>query len=146
MIPSFNKDGNLPSGIYWTTWDEIVNRFGGTPWRRQLLSGLRAALDELKRAGCQTVYLDGSFVSDKTMPDDFDGCWEEAGIDFNSLDPVLLNFTGGRAAQKAKYGGELFPACNSADAQGSTFLEFFQIDKYTGSRKGIIALNLGGLT
>ena len=146
MAPPFNTDGNLPSGIHWTTWDEIVNRFGGTPWRRQLLIGLRAALDELKRAGCQTVYLDGSFVSDKTVPDDFDGCWEEAGIDFNSLDPVLLNFTGGRAAQKAKYGGELFPACNSADAQGSTFLEFFQIDKYTGSRKGIIALNLGGLT
>ena len=87
-----------------------------------------------------------AIVSDKTVPDDFDGCWEETGIDFNSLDPVLLNFTGGRAAQKAKYGGELFPACNSADAQGSTFLEFFQIDKYTGSRKGIIALNLGGLT
>ena len=146
MVPPFNTDGNLPSGIHWTTWDEIVNRFGGTPWRRQLLIRLRAALDELKRAGCQTVYLDGSFVSDKTVPDDFDGCWEEAGIDFNSLDPVLLNFTGGRAAQKAKYGGELFPACNSADAQGSTFLEFFQIDKYTGSRKGIIALNLGGLT
>lgn len=146
MAPPFNTDGNLPSGIHWTTWDEIVNRFGGTPWRRQLLIGLRAALDELKRAGCQTVYLDGSFVSDKTVPDDFDGCWEETGIDFNSLDPVLLNFTGGRAAQKAKYGGELFPACNSADAQGSTFLEFFQIDKYTGSRKGIIALNLGGLT
>ena len=44
------------------------------------------------------------------IPGDFDGCWEEAGIDFDLLDPVLLTFDPGRASQKAKYGGELFPA------------------------------------
>ena len=78
-------------------------------------------------------------------PGDFDGCWEEAGIDFDSLDPVLLDFEGSRAAQKAKFGGELFPAFAVADLQGSIFLDFFQMDKDTGSQKGIIALDLGGL-
>ena len=145
MIPHFNTEGNLPPGIHWATWDEIADRFGGTSWRRQILAGLRAALDELSRAGCQTVYLDGSFISRKSVPGDFDGCWEVDGIDFDSLDPVLLDFEGLRAAQKAKYHGELFPASDDADGRGTTFLDFFQKDKETGARKGIVALDLGGV-
>ena len=107
-----------------------------------LLRGLRAALEALQIAGCQTVYLDGSFVSSKLVPGDFDACWEEAGMDFDMLDPVLLTFDADRAAQKAKFGGELFPASVSAGPGGSIFLEFFQSDKETGQPKGIIALDL----
>jgi hypothetical protein len=100
---------------------------------------------ELKRVGCSTAYLDGSFVSAKPVPDDFDGCWEETGIDFDDIDPVLLNFEGRREVQKAKYGGELFPANAVADGQGTVFLDFFQTDKDLGDQKGIVALKLGGL-
>ena len=107
--------------------------------------GFKAAADELSRAGCQTIYLDGSFVSDKKDPRDFDACWELVGVDPQSLDPVLLDFSNGRAAQKAKYLGELFPASFAAERQGITFLEFFQTDKATGNQKGIIGLDLGGL-
>ena len=146
MIPEFNTDGNLPPGIHWATWNEIADRFGTNAWRRQLLAGARAASEELKRVGCSTVYLDGSFVSAKLFPGDFDACWDENGVDIASIDPVLLDFDGGRANQKAKFGGELFPASLNADGLGTLFLEFFQTDKDTGSQKGIIALDLGGLT
>jgi hypothetical protein len=63
-------------------------------------------------------------------------------VDGERLDPVLLDFTDRRAAQKAKYGGELFPSLAFADPAGNTFLEFFQIDKSTGKAKGIIAIDL----
>ena len=66
-------------------------------------------------------------------------------MDFTVLDPVLLTFDADRAAQKAKFGGELFPASVSTGPGGGIFLEFFQADKETGQRKGIIALDLGGL-
>ena len=99
----------------------------------------------MRRAGCQTVYLDGSFVTDKPVPGDYDGCWEETGVDPSVLDPILLTFDSGRATQKAKYGGELFLASTIADPQGRRFLDFFQIDKDTGAPKGILALDLGGL-
>ncbi len=145
MIPDFKSDGNLPPGVHWATWGEISDKFGANQWRRDLLRGLRAALEALRIAGCQTVYLDGSFVSSKLVPNDFDACWEEAGMDFTALDPVLLMFDAGRAAQKAKFGGELFPASVPAGPGASIFLEFFQVDKDTGRRKGIIALDLGGL-
>ena len=106
---------------------------------------LDTLLEALRDAGCRTVYVDGSLVTAKSHSGDFDGCWEVDGIDFDALDPVLLTFDPGRAIQKAKFGGELFPASVSTDSEGRVFLEFFQTDKETGRRKGIVALDLGGL-
>ena len=110
------------------------------------MTGLGAALENLKTAGCRTVYLDGSFVTSKDIPNDHDACWEEARVDPTVLDPVLLTFDPGRTTQKAKYMGELFPASIIAETGGLSFLEFFQTDKDTGRLKGIIAIDLGGLT
>ena len=106
------------------------------------MTGLKAAMVSLKDAGCHTVYVDGSFVTGKEYPGDFDACWEEEGVDPIVLDPVLLTFDNGRASQKAKYMGELFPASIMADGDGFSFLEFFQTDKETGRRKGIVAIDL----
>ena len=92
-----------------------------------------------------TVYVNGSFVTNKEVPNDFDACWEEAGVDPTVLDPVLLTFDPGRVTQKANYLGELFPASAIASGDGFSFLEFFQTDKETGGPKGIIAIDLGDL-
>ena len=100
--------GNLPPGIHEATWSELTAAFGTTPRRLRLLAGLRAALDSLRQAGCQRVYVNGSFVTAKPDPGDFDGCWEAAQVDPSRLDPVLLDFANRRRAQKAKYLGELF--------------------------------------
>ena len=158
MIPDYEISGNLPPGVHWATWDEIVARFGTTPWRRDLLNGLRSALDGLRRAGCRTVYLDGSFVTDKQVPGDFDACWDEHGVDVTRIDPVLLNFDNGRAdpvsrrilgAHKFRRRVLTVPASKdpswTARMRGDVFLDFFQIDKETGQPKGIVALDLGGI-
>src|SRR5437660_1433090 len=109
MIPPFERrSGNLPPGIHEATWNELVTRFGRTARRRRLLEGLGRALQALRQAGCRRVYINGSFVTAKRVPGDFDGCWDSDGVDPDRLDPVLLDFTNFRAAQKAKYGGELF--------------------------------------
>lgn len=102
MILRFDLDGTLPSGIHWATWSEIEARFGTSPHRRRLLGGLLRAASALKDAGCRAIYLDGSFVTDKEIPNDFDGCWDALGVDGNRLDPILLDFSGERAAQKSK--------------------------------------------
>ena len=145
MIPPFTPQGLLPPGIHWAVWDEFVNRYGVNPWRQRLLAGLKAALENLKEAGCPTAYVNGSFVTGKGMPNDYDACWEEGGVNPEVLDVVLLTFDPGRATQKAKYMGELFPASVGADADGLSFLDFFQIDKDTGRRKGIVAIDLRAL-
>lgn len=132
----------MPPGRHPANWPEFSARFGATARRQILLIGLRQALLDLQAAGCQTVYVDGSFVTSKSEPGDFDACWDIAGVDPSRLDPTLLTFDNGRAAQKARYGGELFPAQLPEGLSGQTFLSFFQTDRNTGLPKGIIVLNL----
>jgi hypothetical protein len=141
VIPAFDSKGHLPPGVHDAGWSEIVERFGITPHRLELLRGLLDALRSLRDAGCRRAYLDGSFVTDKEIPGDFDGCWEIVGVDPGRLDPVLLDFNDGRAAQKARFGGELFLAETDADELGTSFLSFFQQDR-SGDAKGIVAINL----
>lgn len=107
-----------------------------------MLSGLRLALAALNRAGCRRVYLDGSFVTVKREPGDYDACWDIDRVDVESLDSVFLDFSKGRAAQRREYLGEFFPAQMPEGASGRVFLEFFQMDKETGRPKGIVGLNL----
>ena len=145
MIPRFSANGNLPPGIHFARWDEIKKRFSWTDKRRQLLTGLRSAIDTLSEAGCQLVYINGSFVTNKDEPGDIDVAWEPSGVDVErllELEPVFGDFSKRRAAQKAKFGCEFFPASVTADPVGNTFLEFFQADKETEEPKGIIALKL----
>jgi hypothetical protein len=147
MNVQYDSEGNLPPGIHTMKWKDVRRFFGTTAHRRRLLSGLQRAMASLKSAGCRRVYLDGSFVTDKETvlglpPNDYDGCWDISGVDPTKLDPVLLDFSKGRAAQKAKFLGELFPAETPAGVTGRTFLEFFQIDKRTGNPKGIVTIDL----
>jgi hypothetical protein len=144
-IPPFSNSGNLPEGIHDASWDEIVDRFGTNERRRALLEGLRRALDSLREGGCRRAYLDGSFVTAKDEPGDFDACWETAGVRATLLDPVLLDFANARAVQKERFGGEFFPAEAIAHPEGTRFLDYFQRDKLNGEPKGIIALDLEDL-
>ena len=124
MLPAADpQTGYLPPGVHHSPWCEAVARFGVNSHRLRLIGGLLAALRNLAGAGCPTVVLDGSFVSQKDLPDDYDGVWITNGVDVSRLDPVLLDFSNGRAAMKTKYLGELFPA-TAAAAPGILYLDF----------------------
>jgi hypothetical protein len=146
MLPSFIRVPGapyavLPPGIHWATMEEVAARFAISPRRGWLYEGLIRAVEVLAGAGCRHLYLDGSFVTAKESPGDYDGCWDPTGVIAARLDPVLLDLSNGRAAQKQKYRGELFIA-DLADRPHGTFLEFFQIEKYTGAAKGIVGVRL----
>ena len=142
MIPKFTKEGLLPPGVHYASFEEVKNRYGSNTYRIMLLKGLKLAIDSLRFAGCRQIFLDGSFISNIDLPGDFDACWDLHGVDPNIIDPVLLDFSNNRASQKAKYGGELFPSNFQANKTGRTFLEFFQIDKNLSILKGIICIKL----
>lgn len=143
MLPPLTSEGLLPPGIHLAEWAEVWTVFATSPRRQRLLAGFLRAIKSLKSAGCKMVYLDGSFVTSKENPGDFDGCWDSNGVNPGQLDPVLLKFDSGRIAQKIKYGGELFPATWLAEPNTMlTFIEFFQVDKDTGEAKGIIAIDV----
>ena len=142
MIPPFDDNGNLQPGIHWAEWSEFKERFGTTPKRLRMIQGLQTAMEQLKAAGCRTIYINGSFVTNKTEPGDFDACWDRDDVDINYLRrnaPILLNFYDS-AAQKAKYRGEFFLSDQPVD-EGTISIEFFQRDREQNP-KGIIAIDL----
>lgn len=132
----------LPPGIHEASLDDVATAFATNAWRRELFDGLVDASGRLRVAGCQTIYLDGSYVSGKPMPGDFDGCWDPSGINPSRLDPVFLEFANGREAQKTAFKGEFFPSSMMCADIGQTFLDFFQLDRFTGVHKGIISIRL----
>ena len=142
MMPKFDERGQLPPGIHRLAWPEFASAFGYNDWRRALIKGMRRALANLKRAGCLAVYINGSFVTRRPYPHDYDGCWDADNVDEDLVDPVLLDTSGGRRRQKLTYGGEMFPLRPAAG--GHAMLEYFQRDRY-GNAKGIVMVRLGDL-
>jgi hypothetical protein len=111
----------------------------GSPLIRGVIgAGFLQACEELRKAGCRLVYLDGSFVTRKERPGDFDACWDVQNVDDARLDPVLWDFSRGREAQKQRFLGELFPAQLPGGATGKAFVDFFQINRMSGEPKGIL--------
>ena len=106
--------------------------------RRALLDGLHDALALLAEARCTKVWLNGSFVTAKDEPGDFDAVWAEEGVDEERVDPIFYEFAHGRRAQKLRFGGELFP--NWIDLSShSRFVDFFQHDSERRT-KGIVVI------
>jgi hypothetical protein len=147
VIPPFDSvTGRLPPGEHEALWDEVVERFGWNERRRRLIDGLADAVAVLAEAGCRRLWLNGSFVTSKDEPGDFDACWDQIGANLDTLDPVLFDLSDGRRMQKDRFGGELFPNVTEGGS-GLVFADFFQNDRETG-RKGIVVIDLtiGGWT
>lgn len=132
----------LPPGVHPASLEDVEATFATDIWRRELFNGLVLASGKLRLAGCPTIYLNGSYVTGKPRPGDFDACWDPSGVDPTKLDPVFLNFGNSRAAQKAAFKGEFFPSSMICADVGQTFIDFFQTDRFTGKQKGIISILL----
>ena len=132
MIPKLIDIGSpwkvLPPGVHDATLSEIEETFASNEHRIRLFSGFEKAVKALFKAGCRTIYLDGSFVTGKPLPRDYDACWCPSGVNLQKIDPVLLDFKNKRAAQKQKYYGELF-LTNKTACPGKFFFDYFQEDK-----------------
>jgi hypothetical protein len=91
----------------------------------------------LAAAGCNFFLVDGSFVTAKECPADYDACCDFSGIDVKKADLTLF---GTREEIKAEFYGELFPEHYLADDE-YTFREFFQTDR-DDVPKGVVRLDL----
>ena len=136
MIPDFIEHGHLPPGMHEATWNEVIDRFGYNDHQREMLRGLKDAMKNLKDAGAHCLYLNGSFVTSKELPNDFDACYPTSGVDPYLLERSLREAH--REWMKKSYGGEIYP--NIEDV-GKSILEIFQSSR-TGEPKGILVLSL----
>ncbi len=144
MIPDAQSNGELPPGEHVATLDEIESRFATNPVRRDQFAGLDEACRGLAAAGCSTLWLDGSYITTKAEPGDFDAAIDIDGIDWITLGlhhPELMDFDPPRTTQKRRYGGEFIRVVPGV----STIVEFFQHNR-DGEPKGIIRIDLTKLT
>jgi hypothetical protein len=143
-IPPFREDGWLPIGHHQATWEEVTTRFGGLPGgRRAFLTGklleLRDALRSLGVTGW--LLLDGSYISAKEEPGDFDvlliGPSDIQAM--KDADPRLAFLLDAENAEKIG-GYSLFyiPSDSSALATLSTFWDLSK----EGIAKGIVQVQL----
>lgn len=147
MIPAFVTIPEspwpvLPQGLHPADLGAVADRFATNPWRRSLFDGLMDGVRSLLSAGCERIFLDGSYVTDKPKPQDFDACWDPTGVDSRKLDPVFRDFSNQRAAQRARFKGEFFPSSMICIDVGQSFVDFFQVDRYSGHKKGIVVVEL----
>src|SRR5262249_46386853 len=72
----------LPVGVHRATMDEIGARFGQeSELRRVQMESLVWLVDLARRAGAERIFVNGSFVTDKSEPNDVD-CALLIGKDF----------------------------------------------------------------
>jgi hypothetical protein len=142
-IPPFDPvTGLLPPGEHDAGWAEVRERFGWNLRRRRLLDGLQEGMEALGVAGCTRVWLNGSFVTAKDEPGDFDAVWSPVGVHRATLAemvPEVLDLSNHRAAQKQLFGGEFLPNIVEGGS-GKQFASFFQTDR-DGTSKGIVVID-----
>ena len=141
LIPALQKNGELPPGEHQASLEELESVFGtATDRRRLLMRGLREAINNLELSGVRTLWIDGSFITDKKEPDDIDGCWEYTpSVDLKKLDPVFLK---PREEMKKRYGLDFFISNVIEGGSGLPFSKFFQVNR-DGDPKGILVIKLG---
>lgn len=133
----------MPEGVHPATWAEVEQAFAYNRRRAAQFDGLRRGAEDLRSAGCARLWLDGSYVTIKPVPGDFDVVWDPTDVEYSLLAPALRDMSAGRRQQKLVYGGEFLP--NTLElASGQLFLDFFQNNLRTGGRKGVIEIDLKG--
>ena len=141
-IPEFRGDGYLPEGLHVATLAAVTFRFGSANrQRRRLVLRLRRWVELANAIGAHRLFVDGSFVTEKTAPGDVDAVvWLPTNFrqlldddvdEAVELEEMLLT----RQPQ------EIFAAEDESD--WNDWLEFFtRTREQDGRRKGVVEVRL----
>lgn len=144
MLPEFNDNGALPEGIFIASWAEFVARFGFSARRVTILALVVVALRHLAGAGCERVFVGGSFVTSKKSPKDMDVLIDTDNVDVSLVHPMFVDLHVGRAMTLATFAAEFFPTWLVEGDSGLTMLEFLQQTR-DGEPKGLVRIDLDTL-
>lgn len=129
----------IPKGVHIKTFADIERMFTGNEKRKELFKDFMRWAREMKEAGCETVYLDGSFITKKVNPGDFDACWEVFTPVKSPTESLLLSPSReGIEWRKKQFKGDIFARYDSFGDR----VAHWQKDERTDELKGIIKLDL----
>jgi hypothetical protein len=147
-IPPFRTDGWLPEGHHSATWEEVIKVFGseaGTP-RANVLANLLSWRDAVRAAGLSgRVILNGSFISAKPTPGDFDliFIYDTKTKELIEREPAAKRLTN-YADCKEQFGGDVFIFWEENVQRFPAFCDITMFDrvKFTGTPKGVVEVEL----
>ena len=146
-LPDFRDDGWLPEGHHAITWDELCLTFGGEPGtpRRQIVERLLLWRDRAQSHRLPgRLLLDGSFISTKAAPGDFDAIF----IGAEGVEEILVQNPEARLLLSYQVCKELYSAdlLFFSEAALRKFPEFCRLDGFDFSKdkkpKGLVELKL----
>lgn len=135
----YQENGSLIPGIHQLDFKTFKDEFGFNKHRLAMIAGLEKAIRAFKSCGATFIYIDGSFVTKKEYPNDYDACWDQLTFNWMKLFTEFPVFLGDRVGQKAIYSGEFFSALAIANPPRQAYLDFLQRDRYD-NLKGIVKL------
>ena len=145
MIPALDQHGLLPVGIHDCTLAEAEARFGRfqeSEHRPRLWADFTAFLREVKMSGIvESVWLDGSFVTSKSAPNDVDLILVvSASHDFSAdLTPAEYNVLSKRRVFR-RFGFDMLVA-GAGSERLIRYVNFFQQVRFEPDRrKGILRI------
>ncbi|WP_146576773.1 DUF6932 family protein [Neorhodopirellula pilleata] len=142
MIPEFRGDGYLPDGLHVASEADVMFRFGTATRQRQWLAlRLRRWLELARIIDAKRFFVDGSFVTSKSEPDDVDAVvWlpdnfaerlERGDLEAVELDSMLVS----------RRPEELFAAEDRRD--WDDWVDFFGRTRESDNRrKGLVEIKL----
>ena len=144
MIPDFMENDFLPDGIHSATIAELRERFSYfdvSDQRLRVYRGLQKLLDEAGKSGIvRRVIVAGSFVTNKSEPNDFDAILvlDQAVVN-QTLRPREYNLVSRKMARRI-YGGDVLAAVDGSAALAK-YLKFFPTNR-AGEPVGVVEIAL----
>ena len=147
-LPPFRDDNWLPEGHHLTTWEEIIAVFGEEPGskRAQVLANLLDWRDRVRAKGIKgLLILDGSFISAKPNPGDFDTIFiMDEGMEAILAQDVEASLLVNYAYCKQRGWGDIFVFSEVAVRRFPLMCrtDGFDHDKETKTPKGVVEVRL----
>ena len=147
-LPPFRSDNWLPKGHHVTDWEEIIAIFGGVSGskRAQVLENLLEWRNSVRAIGLTgLLILDGSFISAKPEPGDFDTIFVmDTGVESILAQDVESALLVNYVYCKQRGWGDIFMFSEAATRQFPQMcrLDGFDHDKITKQPKGVVEVRL----
>jgi hypothetical protein len=138
MALDFNWEGYLHHNVD-LTFQEFVHHFGTNSTRMLQIENSIQFFRIFRGCGCKIVYVDGSFVSKKKIPEDIDLCFDLSDVDPNELTKGFPEFFDINAIGTTHR--DLHCHILHFDKEDKSLFTMLQYDRQ-GNPKGLVKLNI----
>lgn len=146
-IPGLNDFGLLPAGIHDCAVAEVQENFCGGPAREAAWASFQGFLGWVSTMPSPvSIFVDGSFVTDKPVPGDVDVIIDITACVPADQDVWIVAYHREHARLKQEFGTDFYPVITGVGYDFTAFFQYVRVDEALargapdGTRKGILRL------